>query len=66
MKHFLKNMIQLLPLLVLGAYEQDELLGIIRVVGDGATIIFIQDILIFFRNPSLKSGSGWHIFHMQF
>ena len=32
-------------LLVLGAYEQDELLGIIRVVGDGATIILIQDIL---------------------
>lgn len=34
-------------LLVLGAYEQNELLGIIRVVGDGATIIFIQDILVF-------------------
>ena len=34
-------------LLVLGAYEQDELLGIIRVVGDGATIIFVQDILVY-------------------
>ena len=34
-------------LLVLAAYERDELLGIIRVVGDNATIIFIQDILVF-------------------
>ena len=34
-------------LLVLAAYENDELLGIIRVVGDGFTIIFIQDILVY-------------------
>ncbi len=34
-------------LLVLAAYENDELLGIIRAVGDGATIVFIQDILVF-------------------
>lgn len=34
-------------LLVLGAYEGDALLGIIRVVGDGFTVIFIQDILVF-------------------
>ena len=34
-------------LLVLGAYENGELLGIIRTVGDGATILFIQDILVF-------------------
>ncbi len=34
-------------LLVLAAYENDELLGIIRVVGDGFTIVFIQDILVF-------------------
>ena len=34
-------------LLVLAAYENDELLGIVRVVGDGFTIIFIQDILVF-------------------
>ena len=34
-------------LLVLAAYENDELLGIIRVVGDGYTIVFIQDILVF-------------------
>lgn len=34
-------------LLVLAAYEGDELLGLIRVVGDGFTIIFVQDILVF-------------------
>lgn len=34
-------------LLVLAAYENDDLLGIIRVVGDGFTIIFVQDILVF-------------------
>ena len=34
-------------LLVLAAYENGELLGIVRVVGDGATIVFVQDILVF-------------------
>ena len=34
-------------LLVLAAYENDELLGIVRAVGDGATIVFVQDILVF-------------------
>ena len=34
-------------LLVLGAYEGEKLMGIIRVVGDGATIVFVQDILVF-------------------
>ncbi len=34
-------------LLVLAAYENEELLGIIRVVGDGFTIVFVQDILVF-------------------
>lgn len=33
-------------LLTFGAYDGDKLLGIIRVVGDGHTIIFIQDILV--------------------
>jgi len=45
-------------LLVLGAYEQDELLGIIRVVGDGATIIFIQDILDFPQYQRKGIGSA--------
>ena len=34
-------------LLVLAAYEDEELLGVIRVVGDGYTVVFIQDILVF-------------------
>lgn len=34
-------------LLTLAAYEGDRLLGIIRVVGDGYTIVWIQDILVF-------------------
>lgn len=34
------------PLLILGAYEGGELIGLIRAVGDGATIVFIQDILV--------------------
>lgn len=33
-------------LCVLAAYEEDRLVGIIRAVGDGATILFIQDILV--------------------
>ena len=33
-------------LLVLGAFENNELLGIIRAVGDGYTIVFVQDILV--------------------
>ena len=34
-------------LLILAAYEDNELLGIIRAVGDGFTIVFIQDILVY-------------------
>lgn len=34
-------------MVVLAAFEDDELLGIIRVVGDGVTIVFVQDILVF-------------------
>ena len=34
-------------LLVMAAYEGEELLGIIRAVGDGSTIVFVQDILVF-------------------
>lgn len=34
-------------LLVLGAYEKGELLGLIRVVGDGHTVVLVQDILVY-------------------
>ena len=33
-------------LLILAAYENGELSGVIRVVGDGFTIVFIQDLLV--------------------
>lgn len=33
-------------LAVFGAYEEDRLIGIIRAVGDGASIVFIQDLLV--------------------
>ena len=33
-------------LLTLAAYEEDTLLGVIRTVGDGQTIVYIQDILV--------------------
>lgn len=33
-------------LLTLAAYQGDKLVGIIRTVGDGHTIVFIQDILV--------------------
>lgn len=31
---------------VLGAYDADKLVGVIRVVGDGASILYIQDLLV--------------------
>ena len=33
-------------LLVLAAYEDSKLIGLIRVVGDGATVVFVQDLLV--------------------
>ncbi|AWN84349.1 MAG: GNAT family N-acetyltransferase [Lacticaseibacillus paracasei] len=33
-------------LMVLGAYEGKQLVGLIRAVGDGETILFIQDLLV--------------------
>ena len=34
-------------LLILAAYEGERLVGMIRTVGDGHTIVFVQDILVF-------------------
>lgn len=44
-KEILKNAYEN-SLCVLGAYNKNNLVGIIRAVGDGLTIIFIQDILV--------------------
>lgn len=32
---------------ILGAYDAEKLVGIIRVVGDGYSIVYIQDIVVF-------------------
>lgn len=34
-------------MLILAAYEGEQLLGVIRTVGDGYTIVFVQDLLVF-------------------
>lgn len=34
-------------LLTLAAYDGNKLLGVIRTIGDGQTIVYIQDILVF-------------------
>lgn len=34
-------------LLTLGAYDGDKLVGVIRTVGDGFSIVVVQDILVF-------------------
>lgn len=33
-------------LVILGVYTENDLVGILRAVGDGETIVFIQDILV--------------------
>jgi GNAT superfamily N-acetyltransferase len=45
-------------LLVLAAYEGDELLGMIRVVGDGFTIVFVQDLLVFPKHQRKGVGTA--------
>ena len=34
-------------LLTLAAYDGDRLLGVLRAVGDGKTIVYIQDLLVY-------------------
>ena len=43
-------------LLILGAYEGETLLGLVRAVGDGATIVFVQDLLV--RPEHQRKGIG--------
>jgi ribosomal protein S18 acetylase RimI-like enzyme len=45
-------------MLTLAAYEGGQLLGIIRTVGDGATIVFVQDILVFPKYQRKGVGSA--------
>ena len=48
-------------LLTLAAYEGDTLLGVIRTVGDGRTIVYIQDILVFPEHQ--RKGVGTALVH---
>lgn len=45
-------------LLILSAYEDGQLSGIIRTVGDGHTIVFIQDVLVFPERQRKGIGSA--------
>ncbi len=45
-------------LCVLGAYENERLIGVIRVVGDGYSILFIQDILVYPEYQRRGIGTG--------
>ncbi len=45
-------------MLILAAYTGDQLLGIIRTVGDGQTIVFVQDILVFPEHQRKGVGSA--------
>lgn len=44
-------------LMVISAWDEAELVGLIRVVGDGLTIIYIQDILVLkaYRNRGIAT-----------
>jgi GNAT superfamily N-acetyltransferase len=44
-------------LYIVGAYLKNTLVGIIRVVGDGASIVFIQDLLVHPDNQRQGIGS---------
>jgi ribosomal protein S18 acetylase RimI-like enzyme len=43
-------------LTLLGAYGENDLVGIIRVVGDGHSIVYIQDIIV--RPNHQRNGIG--------
>ena len=45
-------------MLTLAAYDGNQLLGIIRAVGDGHTIVFVQDILVFPEHQRNGIGSA--------
>ena len=44
---------------VITAWKEDELVGLIRVVGDGLTIIYIQDILV--KKVVQNQGIGFEL-----
>ncbi len=45
-------------LLVLGAWDGDALVGVLRTVGDGCSVVFIQDILVLPEYQRRGIGTG--------
>ena len=45
-------------MLTLAVYDGEELMGIIRTVGDGYTVVFVQDILVFPEHQRKGVGSA--------
>ena len=45
-------------MLTLAAYDGEKLMGVIRIVGDGHTIVFVQDILVFPEHQRKGVGSA--------
>lgn len=43
----------------LSAWEDDKLVGLVRVVGDGVSIVYIQDILV--KSTHKRQGIGTHL-----
>ncbi len=44
-------------LYVITAWDEDELVGLLRIVGDGVSIIYIQDILVLKSHKRCKIGT---------
>lgn len=44
-------------LLTLGAYEDEKLIGLVRTVGDGCTVVLVQDLLVFPSHQRQGVGS---------
>lgn len=42
---------------IIAAYEEDKLVGVIRVVGDGYSIIYVQDIIVIPEYQRQKIGT---------
>ncbi|MFP4457411.1 MAG: GNAT family N-acetyltransferase [Clostridia bacterium] len=49
-------------ILVISAWEKDNLVGLVRAVGDGETILYIQDLLI--NSSAKRKGIGTKLMNM--
>ena len=49
-------------LLVISAWDDDRLVALIRIVGDGATIVFMQDLIVL--KSYKRKGIGTHLVNL--